>query len=297
MVLGVGIHHKNKLPPGAVAAEVDFNIQPSFLEPGRLPRGRVDEPVEVKRPDDGGDGSVQVRLWQATAVVSYQRDPQGHLTQLVVVPLSADATSDGWNVWRHRHGYVFVRGQGYFWNTLGDYRYPIRDEQGARYDAFLKAVWSYWTVVGLETQRLKGAPRDAAPTGQPYRRVVRVALRDGKLARPASVDFQINPWHVPLRVQLDVQSSTSSAILEMVDGFRWKYDMDDWRRRHGYRKTFFFGYEWLEGFPAPFPMNNGTGRELDHLLDRTMAFWSEAIAAQVVTELDWKIAASAASPG
>ena len=290
IVLGVGVHRRNALPPGATAAELEFSLAPSFLEPGSLAKGRGDRPVEIRDASGGAEGTVQVRLWDASALVGFQRDAQGHLTTLSVVPLSADARSDGWNIWRHRHGYVYVRDEGYYWNTLGDSRLPIRDAQGERYDTFLKAVWSYWTVVGLESVRLQGEPPPTAPS-QPYQRKVRVALADGRLARPAAVDIQINPWHVPVRVQLDVQSSTTTAILEMVDGFQWKFDMDDWRQRHGYRRTLFFGYEWLDGFPAPFPMNGATGQELDHLLEKTMEYWSEAVASEVVNQLDLQVAA------
>jgi len=291
VVLGVAVWRKNALPPEARAAEFEFVLHPSFLEPGPAPKGSARRAVEVGNVQSQTQGIAQVRLWQATAQVGYKRDAMGHLTTLSVVPLSADAGSDGWNIWRHRHGYILARDLGYFWNTLGDYRQPIRDDQGERFDAFLKAVWSYWAVVGLEEVRLKGAPPPLVPP-QPYRRTVKVALIDGKLARPAPVEFQINPWHVPLRVEMDVHSSTTTGILQMVDGFSWKFDMDDWRRRHGYRRTLFFGYQWLPGFPEPFPMTAATGRELDNLLHRTMEYWSEAVAAGVITELDLKIAAS-----
>lgn len=65
--------------------------------------------------------------------------------------------------------------------------------------------------------------------------------------------------------------------------------MGEWRRRHGYRKTFIGGYEWEPGFPDTTPLTEKEGQLLDALMEKTVEGWVDSAMAQVVYDLNRKV--------
>lgn len=281
---------RESIPP---RTEFVVELFAPFLEPGPAPTFRYPVALtNIERHRSGG--AADVHVWHAGSRVRFETDASGALGTLDIQPRSKDAKSDVWNVWRHRHGYGFVVGAGYFWNTLGDVRLPIDRAAGLRFDAFLKRVWGYWTVRALEGS--VNLPLDSTlPRREPHRVSVRLPLTERGLARPVPAGFQINPWGVPVKIGFELHTSTVAAargrLVSVKGPARWTYDRHEWRGRHGYERTLFRGYQWRNGFPADVPLSDEDGRALDALLDRGLAFWVEATVELFIADLNHRIRA------
>jgi len=302
--------------PASPAREKTFDLEliAGFLEPGwqKSTERRGDEirfgPVSWVSPTTG---LVRAEMWDVFADVTFETDGSRKKTNAIRIdPVTRNKDESPWNLWRHRHGYQFFYGKGYFFNSLADVRPSMDPAGGAFYDHVLRNVWGYWVRKRLNDYLATGntgkgadwssvAPSSTAPSIM--EKPIRLKYSARGLERAAPVLFQINLWHVPVKIDFEIVRSTeprsSGNFISLSHGYRWKYNMAEWRRRHGYQKTFLGNYEWENGFPDEKKITEKEGKLLDGLMDRSVESWVEAAMAQVLFDLNRKLSGAMAELG
>jgi hypothetical protein len=289
------------LPPGVRETTVEVRFTAGFLRPRADFHSRPKEEEILFGPvewDSDRRGIVQTRIWDLNSVIEFECSPdRRQFTSLVINPPARGGPPLLWDVWRHRHAYVLVPGQGYFWNGLEDEKEPLAWDDGVFYDRYLRSLWTFWVMKRLP-RHLAGEESPAGPLvpTPPVVMAKDVRLRyDNKgLVRPVSVPFQISVWNVPVKVLFDVVVSTGearSADDPLHYRSRWSYDRSEWRRLHGYSKNV-AGYDWDGDFPRDVPLTEESGVRLDRLLDRTVAYWVSTAVEQISESIDRELKAA-----
>jgi hypothetical protein len=251
-------------------------------------------PVQWANPSTG---LVHARLWGLTSVVGFISEDKKTFTDLSFNDLRLGGSPRFWESWRHRHGFMFVPEKGYFWSSLEDQKEKLEGADGEFYDRYLKAVWTFWTIkklprhlVSPAENELENSASENSPS--PIIKEVRLTYDSQGLRKPLSIPLQINIWDQPVFIRFEVNPSTApvTSITEtnLRCRYSWTYNREDLRRLHGYTKNF-WGYSWDKDFPKDVPISPDTGLKLDAWLDRAVAFWVDATAAQIMAELNLEI--------
>jgi hypothetical protein len=283
--------------------QITLQFKARLLEPG-LKNSEQQEnreitfgPVNWDTPDKG---VVLAHMWNISSLVEFELSQDRHAFQsLRITPVSRNAPTNSWNVWRHRYAYELVPGQGYFWNSLDMRKEPIDSTQALFLDHYLKDVWSYWTIKRLPKYLSQKSgepisPETYIPDEDPSVAVLSQALKikydtQGLLGR-VPVSFQIYLANVPVKVFFDIGKATSgTAPVNAPGGIHWSYDRTQWRERHGYRKTLFGGYEWDEQFPTRNDLSDKDGVLLDSLLDHAVEYWVDVAYTQALADVNKKM--------
>ncbi|MCG3205345.1 MAG: hypothetical protein KCHDKBKB_02065 [Elusimicrobia bacterium] len=288
----LGIHER-KFP-------LTFRAQ--FLSPGRQKTGLVrgDEirfgPVKWLAPTYGLTAAM---MWGvATRVVFETTEDRKNVLALKIEPVKKENGESAWNLWRHRHGFQFLSGRGYFWNSVEDTRPLLDPQDSVFFDEVLRHVWGYWvqkrlpyflsagnTALGAHWSSLEEPEENLAD----LKKSVRLKYTKEGLFHPVPVIFQINLWNVPVKIDFQIVKSTDTSkgvFLMIGNKYRWRYDMGEWRRRHGYEKTLLGGFDWAKGFPITEGLSEENGRRLDRLIERTVEIWVDMAVLQVLDHLN-----------
>jgi hypothetical protein len=227
-------------------------------------------------------------------VIAFERSTDGRdIAILKIQPSVRSMNPDPWELWRHRHAYTYHWECGYSWNAMDDERHSMSFEDGAFYDDVLQRLWLYWAQERLGAALTPSAtpvPTGPAASGQLFL-PVDISWDDSGVLGSAPIAFTIRLWGVPVRIDFEVSKDPAGdgRVLIVRDGYRWKYDRQEWRHLHGYEKGFWGGYSWLEGFPADSPLSENDGRRLDELLDKSVSHWVAAAVNGLVADLDRKV--------
>ena len=290
--------------PRSFEKSIDVEFRAGFLEPGL-------EGHHEKSGDEiefgpvtwlaSNEGSVTTRIWNVSAPIEFETDgDSATIKRLRYRPTSSSADSL-WDVWRHRHAYLFLPGDGYYWNSLEDVKPRMDSAAGAFDDQYLKELWSYWTIKRwpqhAERPDIERRGTDDSDSAI-LKKSVRIEYDAAGLTRPVRLAFQINLWHMPVRIFLDVASSSATANGEvaphLIGTYRWSYDRSEWRRRHGYHQGLWGKYKTDEGWPEKRKLSEQEGRWLDELLDRCVSYWVDVATEEVMADLESKVDAAVA---
>ena len=286
-------------PEPARERQVEIAFAADFLRPTTSLHSETDpQAIEFGSVtwESSTEGDVPARMWGVSAPLHFKLAADGVTLQ----KLDFNAPGRGgvpqlWDVWRHRHGYLYGRENGYFWNGFEDEKEPLSEQDGRFYDGFLKDLWTFWTVKKLPALLARTAtiPTEAAPSPTPdvpeMRQRFPVSYDTHGLREPASFTFEFWAWNVPVRVTCDVLPSTSTLDGSARFKARWTYDESEWRRVHGYGKDL-FGYSWDKDFPHQGPLTSEEGEKLDRLLEKTVEYWVDAALQQMSTQVDAQLA-------
>jgi hypothetical protein len=127
---------------------------------------------------------------------------------------------------------------------------------------------------------------------------IRIRYNAAGLTKPLPVLFQINLWHMPVRINFEVVSSSNSAQgyagLHLAGQYHWSYNRAEWRRRHGYQRDVFGDYKVDDDWPESRRLTDEEGQKLDELLDQCVSYWVEVSIQHVLTHLEANIASAIA---
>jgi hypothetical protein len=280
-VVGLGKASEN---PRSERGDFELPIRARFLEPGR---STGMNPIYVRFSNRSPE-SVSGRAYAWFAPVEFEASAD--LARLKTTPVIHDKRLPAWDLWRHRHGYTYGIAREPVWNTLGDEPRLMNPADADFYDAYLVALYRMWLRRELKTRILSAQPPPEPPPAQ-SQSLVSIPLQydETGLAEPVSGSFLMHQWHVPVRVGFTLMPSSSTHPADWwfeVRGDAFvRYDEDEWRRRHGYRKTL-FGYRWDSDFPGGQSLTPEDGRRLDLLMERGIQFWAEAALNMGLFELD-----------
>lgn len=274
--------------------EFDMHLYAPFLEPGldaQAPAGEVmpHSAVEWTSPTEG---RMLASLWLKKAWVEFQTTADRKTVTAVRVDLGNNDRpgQSGFDVWRHRHSYLKVPGQGYLWNSIADARPALADALGADYDAVLAGSWTLWARRQVNRFLTAGAagPEAFLEESASARLKKKITMRYDRngLAGTASGDFTIRLWGIPVKVDFEVKgrrpTHENPHIIDLARGVRISYGRQEWRLRHGYAR----GNAWDEDFIENKPAIAAMAPRLDDLLDKSARYWADAAVHVVLDGLD-----------
>jgi len=297
VLLGVLAAGKASEPSATARGVFTLRIRSKFLEPGTV-AGK--KPLYLDRVSSERKGKLMARAnaWYVPVKVEATRD----LKSIQTSAFMHDPRLPEWDLWRHRHGYTLGMGRKYTWNSLNDRPVAMDLADAKFYDAYLIALYRHWIRQALKEQLGTGDKLSAPPTPQGETKVpLTLQYDETGLAEPVSGSFRIHAWHIPIDVGFTLLPNRATHPADWwfevrKDAF-FNYDKDAWRARHAYRKTK-DGYQWEKDFPGAEALTVKDGERLDALLERGLAYWSDAALHIGLFELDQELkTASAAFQG
>lgn len=279
-----------------------LELHAGFLAPGlqKATAKRGDElrfgPIDWVSPTYG---MVIAEMWGVSSLVTVEVTADHKTpTAMRIDPVARVTGESLWNLWRHRHGYQFFHGQGYLWNSLEDKRPVLDPNEGAFFDRQLRNLWGFWvkkrlvdylasgnTASGVDWSSSPLNGEDAAKLNKS----IRLRYSKDGLRGAYPILFQINLWNVPVKIDFEMIPSTAAkgeALIVIARKYRWRYDMSEWRRRHGYERNFLGDYVWDKDFPEGDTLSKKDGLLLDRLLENSVALWVETAVEQVMSNLN-----------
>ena len=285
-----------------VSRDFDVRLFAPYLEPGI--GGQNWEPGDEMLAPGGVEwtdaartqGRLRLRMWYHKAWAEFQTTADRRKVAALNVQLGWDGEADRMMLlWRHHHGYALRPGAGYFWKTIGDEDLPMPQDLGARYDRALTGVWEMWArrraqslLESDEMSPVEGAGSFALAgheIPEAYQRLKqKTPLRygPGGLAGGHPLVFYVRIWHIPVKVQLLVVPVQPTHHNPWIIGL----GSAEWRRRHGYKKKFWGGYQWDADFPSPRPDIESFGAEMDRLMEHEALFWADVSTSLILNNLD-----------
>ncbi|MCG3205819.1 MAG: hypothetical protein KCHDKBKB_02542 [Elusimicrobia bacterium] len=277
---------------------IDLQFNAGFLEAGRQKANQrwgdeihFDE-IEWSSPTEG---SVLARVWNVSSLIQFHISEDRKALKTLRFNPKPGSPGNMWEAWRHRHAYIFLSGDDYRWNSLEDEKPRLDYDTGAFYDEYLKELWSFWTVKRLPNHasgKSSSVIEDESDVSA-MKKSIRVRLDQAGLVQPLPVTFQINLWHMPVKIFFEVDSSSNAARgypeIHLVGKYTWTYNRAEWRRRHGYQQDFWGDYKVDADWPEQRRLSQTDGGRLDELLDRTVAYWVDVSIQQVLADLQQKV--------
>lgn len=289
----------------AQAAQKDFDMRfnAPFLEAGlngQAPAG--DEPMRHGAIEwtSATEGRMPVSLWYKKGVVGFETTPD----RKTLTALRVELGHNGMDVWRRRHAYLKIPGQGYVWDSLADVRPVMDSASGEAYDACLLGVWTLWArrelpgLLAAQGALQETLGFDDSGYGELKKKMTVRYDRNG-LVGTASGEFYLRLWGVPVHVAFTIKGHRPTHenpwLIDLAKGIEVSYRRDEWRKRHGYAR----GGAWDADFTEPKPDIAQAGPLLDALLDKDAQYWSEAAVHIILNGLHEQLAeaiGSAAQP-
>ena len=297
MLVPMWVGEGNSLPENETrTAEVDIAFKAGFLRPG-VPASSSYRPEMVLDKinwTSGHSGLVVAQMWGVNALIEFTASPERDRIEIIHInPLEQGGSPSLWDVWRHRHG-ILTSPEGYAWNSTQEEKERLANADGVFYDRFLKGVWTYWALKKLP-RHIKNPLENSAVSGLDQENLfvdrIRVRYDANGLKEPVALSMRIHVWDMPVLLAFNVAPSSATAANPapgMTYKVRWTYDLDNWRQRHGYKKDL-WGYDWRSGYPAETPLTGEQGKSLDVMLDRSVAYWVDVVAEQLMADLEFKI--------
>lgn len=298
---------------GATEKEFDMRLYAPFLEPGLAGQDQktgdeiAPEGLEWLSPTRG---RLLARLWHLKGAMEFETTPDRKAVSAVKVDLGPR----GLDVWRHRHSYL-KKGDGYAWNDPTEDPTPIDSSLAADYDSALSNLWALWSRRHLDKilqgRALGLSAKDGSGRNSQYdleekeyawlRKKMTMRYDRNGLIGTAWGDFSIRLWHIPVHVRFEVKphkpTHTNPQIIQLAHDVEYRYDKEEWRRRHGYGIGSYGAYAWNKDFPDPKPkMTSALGTQLDRLMENCAHYWARTAAYIIMGQLDSDLKAAMGRP-
>jgi hypothetical protein len=244
------------------------------------------------------EGNVLTRIWGVPSLIQFHlTEDRKNFTSLVFNPKPGSPNTP-WEMWRHRHAFLLVSGDRYYWNSLEDEKPVMEREKGLFFDRYLKELWSFWTLQTLSKRMEQNNEPllDNSYENEEFstlRKKVQIQYDKMGLRNPIDMSFQINLWHMPVKIYFELKSSTQpingSQSEYVANNIRWTYNRAEWRRRHGYFIDVWGDYRFETGWPEKKSLSTTEGQYLDELLDHCVSYWVEVSIQQVMSDLERKV--------
>jgi hypothetical protein len=281
-------------PEKTVEQTFTVELEAAFLRPDG-PHPQLDRAITFGPVlwNSATSGIVSVEMWDMKTVLEFETSTDKEtITKVEFNRLEKSGSPIFWETWRHRHGIISAPAGGYLWNSNEDVKERIPPQEGALYDRYLKAVWTYWVIKKLPShlahpeRRLSG---DETKNADRMKRQIRIKFGTHGVVQPSLLPFQISVWNVPVKISFEVNPSTGDANgIYLSYKTRWTYDQSDWRELHGYKKDL-WGYGWDKDFPPEVPLTDETGKNLDALMDRNVSYWVDVATQLVAADLNGQL--------
>ncbi len=231
------------------------------------------------------EGLTVARMWNVPALIDFQINKKEKTVQSLAFHPKRDSRENLWEAWRGRHAYTLDAQQQYQWKLINNGTYPLDGENGIFYDQYLKELWSYWIFKRLPNPLPD--PQDIYALNK----TVKIRMNKTGHMQPTLLSFQIDLWHMPVKFSFEVVSSSQPGhgpTVLKLGRYKWKYDLSEWRERHGYKRDLWRGYRLLAGWPERKQISEFEGQALDDLIDRTVVYWVETSIQKIMIDLQAK---------